>query len=145
MESSVQRRVEAISRHLLSLPREPNFFLHQVKIISFTVFIFIFYNDLLYGAIYSHSHVVYLLTQLCFLMGFFFKGFIEWWESEKWWCRSCDHRGYGVGHSCHSFSPCQSQNHHTWQGFLLLFPYIYLVIQGVNKVCNFGEFVNIVW
>lgn len=73
MESSVQRRVEAISRHLLSLPREPNFFLHQVKIISFTVFIFIFYNDLLYGAIYSHSHVVYLLTQLCFLMGFFLK------------------------------------------------------------------------
>nr|XP_023909048.1 uncharacterized protein LOC112020721 [Quercus suber] len=30
MESSVQRRVEAISRHLLSLPREPSFFLHQV-------------------------------------------------------------------------------------------------------------------
>ncbi|KAK4562789.1 hypothetical protein RGQ29_005330 [Quercus rubra] len=30
MESSVQRRVEAISRHLLSLPREPKFFLHQV-------------------------------------------------------------------------------------------------------------------
>jgi hypothetical protein len=56
MESSVQRRMEAISRHLV-LPREPNIVLHQVRLFIHN-FLFFLPNDL----IDIHTHLLLLVT-----------------------------------------------------------------------------------